>query len=40
MAAEYEVPPDVQASPDCRDVLAKMLVGPPHRRITIDGIKA
>jgi hypothetical protein len=39
MAAEYEVPADVHTSPDCRDVLSRMLMGPPQRRISIDGIK-
>jgi hypothetical protein len=40
MAAEYEVPTDVHVSSDCHDMLGQMLMGPPHRRITIDGIKA
>ena len=40
MAAEYEVPADVRASPECQDMLSRMLMGPPQRRISIDGIKA
>lgn len=39
MAAEYKMPADVQTSPDCRDVLRRMLMGPPQQRISIDGIK-
>lgn len=40
MVAEYEVPADVRVSPDCQNVLSRMLMGPPQRRISIDGIKA
>ena len=39
MAAEYEVPADVHISADCHGMLRQMLMGPPHRRITIQGIK-
>lgn len=39
MGAQYAIPSDVVMSRDCRDVLGRMLEGPPRRRITIDGIK-
>lgn len=39
MSAQYEIPPDVHMSHECRDLMAAMLEGPPRRRITIDGIK-
>ena len=37
---EYEFPPQVSISPQCRDLLCKILVADPNRRITIAGIQA
>eukprot|EP00201_Polytomella_parva_P023945 CAMPEP_0175046964 /NCGR_PEP_ID=MMETSP0052_2-20121109/5328_1 /TAXON_ID=51329 ORGANISM="Polytomella parva, Strain SAG 63-3" /NCGR_SAMPLE_ID=MMETSP0052_2 /ASSEMBLY_ACC=CAM_ASM_000194 /LENGTH=141 /DNA_ID=CAMNT_0016310779 /DNA_START=1343 /DNA_END=1768 /DNA_ORIENTATION=- len=35
---EYHVPSHVKLSDDCRDLLARILVADPHRRITVDDI--
>ncbi|KAG2451391.1 hypothetical protein HYH02_003992 [Chlamydomonas schloesseri] len=35
---DYHIPPHVRASEDCKDLLSKILVADPHKRITIDGI--
>lgn len=35
---DYHIPPHVRASEDCKDLLAKILVADPHKRITVDGI--
>lgn len=38
MAARYEVPPGLLLSPECQDLLSRMLVVAPQHRITIPSI--
>lgn len=35
---EYSLPPSANISPECRDLLSKLLVANPRNRITIEGI--
>ncbi|KXZ48147.1 hypothetical protein GPECTOR_30g243 [Gonium pectorale] len=35
---DYSIPPHVRASDDCKDLLSKILVADPAKRITVDGI--
>ena len=36
---DYEFPPQVRASKDCRDILSRILVSDPKKRITIPEIQ-
>jgi len=40
LRVDYAFPAHVQVSDECRDMLSKILVREPHRRITIDGIQS
>lgn len=35
---DYHIPPHVKASEECKDLLSRILVADPHKRITVDGI--
>ncbi|CAD7697206.1 unnamed protein product [Ostreobium quekettii] len=39
LRVDYAFPPHVRVSSDCQDLLSKILVREPHRRITIEGIQ-
>lgn len=38
LSLDYEIPADVKITPECRDIIARMLVADPAARITIDKI--
>ena len=39
LQAQYVLPPDLQLSDSCKDLINKMFTVNPHHRISIDGIK-
>ena len=39
LKVDYEFPPQVRASKECRDILGRILVAEPKRRITIPEIQ-
>lgn len=39
MKAQYSLPPDVALMPECRDLLARIFVADPSRRITLDHLR-
>jgi serine/threonine-protein kinase SRK2 len=40
LAMQWNMPGDVQISPDCKDLLSKLLVANPNKRLTMQQVSS